>query len=135
MKAAIQIAAALALGLMLPGCDSIPTRPPASSFFVARLQDCKGETYIPPRENFAPGEVAALVCINYAGRTVTLRVNNISTGAISWNRTEYLPVGRTKCWWSLNTLPGGTYRAEILDGGTLLQSYNFEIARPTPSPR
>ncbi len=132
MKPVCCIAVAVGLALTLTACDTIPTRPPASSFFAARLQDCKAGTYIPSREIFAPGEVPALVCLNYAGRTVTLRVNNVSSGAIFWNHTEYLPVDRTSAWWSLKTLPAGTYKAEILEGGTLLQGYNFEIARPTP---
>ena len=71
-------AISLGLAFVLAGCNIIPSRPPASSFFAARLQDCKPEAEIPPWDNFAAGEVPALVLVNYAGRTVTIRVNGIA---------------------------------------------------------
>jgi hypothetical protein len=135
MKAFCRVAISLGLVLVLTACESIPAPPPGSSFYAARLQDCKPGTHIPACDNFAAGEVPAIVCVNYAGRTVTIRVNNVTTGAISWNETEYIPQDRTTAWWSLKVLPAGTYNAEILTGGTFLQSYNFEMKRPNPSRR
>jgi hypothetical protein len=126
---------ALVLLLVLAGCEAINAPPPASAFFVARLQDCKPGATIPSCENFVAGEEPAVVCVNYQRQTVTVRVNNVTTGAISWNRTEYIPQDRTTCWWSLKVLPAGTYKAEVFTGGTFLRSYTFNIARPAPRKR
>jgi len=122
------------LALALMGCNIIPTRPPASSFFAARLQDCKPEAVISPRDNFAAGEVPAIVLVNYAGRTVTIRVSNIA-GVMLWNNTVYVPQDRPAAWWSLEALPTGAYKAELVMEGTFLQSCRFEVNNPTPTRR
>jgi hypothetical protein len=137
MKAVRRIAVSLGLVLLLAlvGCDTIPTAPADSSFFAARLQDCKPGAFIPPRDHFAAGEVPALVCVNYPGRTVTIRVLNTTSSALCWNNTEYIPRDRETVWWSLKALPSGTYKAEISMGGTFLRSCQFEILRPAPARR
>lgn len=119
----------LPLILLLTGCEAVNAPPPASAFFIARLQDCKTGVPIPQSDNFAPGEVPAAVFVNYHGQTVTVRVHNVNSGAISWNKTEYIPQDRTTGWWSLQALPGGAYKAEMLVGGIMVQSYNFSIAK------
>ena len=125
----------LLLILVLTGCEAVPAPPPASAFFVARLQDCKPGDVIPARESFAPGEVPAAVFINYAGQTITVRVNNVTSGAISFNKTDYIPRDRTTAGGVSRPLPPGTYKAEILTGGTFLRSYNFSLAKPVPKKR
>ena len=130
----IAVSLGLALVVALIGCESVPAPPAGSSFFVARLQDCKPDTSIPACNHFAAGEVPAAVCINHGGRTVTIRVD-ITTGATSWSLTELIPTGRTTVWWGLKNLPAGTYKAEIRMGGTFLQSYHFEILKPAPGRR
>ena len=134
MTAVRWIAISLGLAFVLAGCDTIPTRPPASSFFAARLQDCKPEAEIAPWDNFAAGEVPAIVLVNYAGRTVTIRVNDVS-GSMVWFDTVYVPQGRATAWWSLETLPTGLYKADLVMEGTLLQSCSFEVNNPTPRRR
>ena len=128
------IAISLGLAFVLAGCNIIPARPPAGSFFAARLQDCKPEAEIPPRDNFAAGEVPAIVLVNYAGRTVTIRVNT-AAGAMFWFDTVYVPQDRTTAWWSLETLPTGLYKAELVMEGTFLQSCSFAVNNPTPRRR
>ncbi len=135
MQAVRWIGISLGLALALTGCGIIPTRPPASSFFVARLQDCKSEAPIPPRDKFAAGEVPAIVLVNYAGRTVTIRVNDAISGAMFWHNTGYLPQDRATAWWSLKTLPTGTYKAELVMGGTVLQTCEFEVNNPVSKGR
>ena len=134
MTAVRWIAISLGVAFVLAGCNIIPTRPPASSFFVARLQDCKSEAEIPSWDNFAAGEVPALVLVNYAGRTVTIRVNDVS-GSMVWFDTVYVPQGRATAWWSLETLPTGLYKAELVMEGTLLQTVGFGVNNPTPTRR
>jgi hypothetical protein len=134
MKTVRWIAISLGLAFVLAGCNIIPTRPPASSFFAARLQDCKPEAEIPPRDNFAAGEVPAIVLVNYAGRTVTIRVNDV-TGAMFWFNTVNVPQDRATAWWSLETLPTGLYKAELVMEGTLLQTCDFGVNNPTPRRR
>jgi len=134
MTAARWFAISLGLAFVLAGCNIIPTRPPASSFFAARLQDCKPGTEIPPRDNFAAGEVPAIVLVNYAGRTVTIRVNDVA-GATFWFDTVYVPQDRVTAWWSLETLPTGLYKAELVMEGTILQTCGFGVNNPTPRQR
>ncbi len=129
------IALSLGLALTLTGCNIIPTRPPASDFFAARLQDCKPGAEIPPRDNFPAGDVPAIVLVNYAGRTVTIRVNGAIGGAMFWNHTAYVAQGRATAWWSLESLPTGTYKAELWMGGTFLQSCEFAVDNPAPGRR
>lgn len=126
------IAMGLGLVLAFTGCDIIPTRPPASGFFAACLKECKPGAEIPPRDNFAAGEVPAIVLVNYAGRTVTIRVSDAVTGTMFWNKTVYLPEDSATAWWSLSTLPAGTYKAALVMGGSLLQTCDFEVDNPTP---
>ena len=83
MTAVRWVAISLGVAFVLAGCNIIPTRPPASSFFVARMQDCKSEAEIPSWDNFAAGEVPALVLVNYAGRSVPIRVNGVG-GVMVW---------------------------------------------------
>jgi hypothetical protein len=124
------------LGLaVLTGCEIIPTRPPASSFFAARLQDCKPGAEIPPRDKFAAGEVPAIVLVNYAGRTVTIRVNDAITGRTFYNNTVYVPQDRAMAWWSINNLVTGSYKAELVMEGTRLQTCDFAVDNPTPERR
>ena len=134
MTAARWIAISLGLAFVLAGCNIIPTRPPASRFFTARLQDCKPEAEIPPRDNFAAGEVPAIVLVNYAGRTVTIRVNDVA-GAMFWFDTVAVPQDRATAWWSLETLPTGLYKAELVMEGTLLQTCDFGVKNSTPRRR
>ena len=134
MTAVRWIAISLGLAFVLAGCNIIPTRPPAGSFFAARLQDCKPEAEIPPWDNFAAGEVPAIVLVNYAGRTVTIRVIGVG-GAMHWFNTVYVPQDRVTAWWSLETLPTGVYKAELVMEGTLLQTCGFAVNNPTPRRR
>ncbi len=134
MTAVRWVAISLGLAFVLAGCNIIPTRPDASRFFVARLQDCKPDAEIPPRDNFVAGEVPAIVLVNYAGRTVTIRVKNFA-GAMVWFDTVYVPQDRATAWWSLETLPAGLYEAELVMEGTLLQSCSFQVNNPTPRRR
>ncbi len=125
----------MGFALAVTGCNIIPTRPEGGHFFAARLQDCKPGGEIPRRDQFGAGEVPAIVVMNYEGRTVTIRVNDAVTGGIFWNNTLYLPQDQTTAWWSLKTLPTGAYTAELLMGGTLLQTCNFHIENPAPGLR
>ena len=134
MTAVRWIAISLGLAFVLAGCNIIPTRPPGSSFFAARLQDCKSKAEIPPRNNFAAGEVPAIVLVNYAGRTVTIRVNDVG-GAMVWFDTVYVPQAGATAWWSLETLPAGLYKADLVMEGTLLQTCSFQVNNPTPRRR
>ncbi len=128
------IVISLGLAFVLAGCNIIPTRPPGSAFFAARLQDCKPKAEIPPRDHFAAGEVPAIVLVNYAGRTVTIRVNDVS-GVMVWFDTVYVPQEDATAWWSLKTLPTGLYKADLVMEGTVLQSCSFEVNNPTPRRR
>jgi hypothetical protein len=134
MTAVRWIVVSLCLAVFM-GCEIIPTRPPASNFFVARLQDCKLGAEIPPRDQFAAGEVPTLVVVNYAGRTVTIRVNDAITGRSFYNNTVYVPQDRPTAWWSINNLPTGSYKAELVMEGTLLQTCEFAVDNPTPARR
>ncbi len=126
------IAMGLGLVLTLTGCNIIPSRPAGSGFFAARLQDCKPGAEIPPRDHFAPGDVPAMVLVNYGGRTVTIRVTDLVTGTIFYNNTVYVPQDRATSWWSVKTLVAGTYRAELLLEGTHLQTCEFAVNSPVP---
>jgi hypothetical protein len=135
MTAVPWIAVGLGLALGLTGCNIIPSRPPGGRFFAARAQDCKPGAEIPYRDNFAAGEVPAMVLVNYAGRTVTIRVNDAITGTMFYNNTVYVPENRTTVWWNVETLITGTYEAELLMGGTLVQTCHFAVNNPTPRRR
>ncbi len=128
-------AASLGVALALTGCNIIPSRPPGSSFFAARVQDCKPGAVIPARDHFAAGDVPAMVLVNYAGRTVTIRVTDAVTGTIFYNNTVYVPQDRTTAWWSVKTLLTGTYKAELLMEGSFLQSCTFAVDSPSAKPR
>ena len=128
------IGISLGLAFVLAGCNIIPTRPSGSRFFAARLQDCKPKAEIHPRNNFAAGEVPAIVLVNYAGRTVTIRVNDVS-GAMVWFDTVYVPQTGATAWCSLETLSTGLYKADLVMEGILLQSCSFEVNNPTPRRR
>ncbi len=120
--------------LALTGCEELKGPSSDNGLFSARLQDCK-PGYIPPCDNFGPGDIPAIIFGHNNGRTITVRVYNIHNGAIVWNNTEYIPRDSTTNWWSLKTLPGGEYKAELLAGNTLLQSYNFNIVKASARKR
>jgi hypothetical protein len=134
MKAVRWNVAVLGLAVLM-GCEIIPTRPPASSFFVARLQDCKVGAVIPPRDHFAAGEVPTVVLVNYAGRTVTIQVSDATTGRSVYNNTVYVPQDRPTVWWSITNLLTGSYKAELVMEGTRLQTCEFAVDNPTPARR
>ena len=96
------------------------------------FHNCKPKAEIPPRDHFAAGEVPAIVLVNYAGRTVTIRVNDVG-GAMVWFDTVYVPQEGAAAWWSLETLPAGLYKADLVMEGTLLQSCSFQVNNLTPS--
>ena len=114
--------------LALTACEEVKGPMPNSGLYVARLQDCK-PGYIPARDAFGPGEIPAIVLDNYSGLTVTLRVSDIVSGGMVWNNTVYIPRDRATNWWSLKVLPSGAYRAELLLGNTLRQSYDFNVTK------
>lgn len=123
----------MGLLLVITACQEVTGPIPNSGLYVARLQDCK-PGYIPPRDAFGPGETPAVVLDNYSGLTVTLRVTDIVSGGIVWNNTLLIPRDRATNWWSLKVLPSGVYRAELLLGNTLRQSYDFNVTK-APAPQ
>jgi hypothetical protein len=79
--------------------------------------------------------VPAVVLVNYASRTVTIRVNDALTGRSFYNNTVYVPQDRATAWWSINNLPTGSYKAELVMEGTLLQTCEFAVDNPVPARR
>lgn len=134
MRTLLSIVALIGLGLFVTSCEELKGPSANNGLFMARLQDCK-DGYIPSTDNFGPGEAPAVVFSNYNGLTVTVRVYDQHSGGIVWNRTEYIPRDRPLNWWSLKTLPSGAYKAELLTGNTLRQSYNFNVARAASKTR
>jgi hypothetical protein len=123
-----RLGAFLGLFLVMTGCEELKGPSADHGLFAARLQDCK-PGYIPPRDNFGPGETPAIIFGFQNGRTVTVRITDLNNGGIVWNNTAYIPRDNITNWWSLKALPGGVYKAELLAGNTLLQSYNFNVAK------
>ncbi len=107
---------------------------PNNGLYIARLQDCKpGE--IPACDNFKPGETPAAVVYFLPGQTVTVRVTSLDNGSIVFNETGYLPRNRMTNCWAIKGLTGGSYKAELLTGNTLRQSFNFSVAEPPAKAR
>ncbi len=119
---------ALLLLLALVGCEELKGPSADHGLFAARLQDCK-PGFIPPADNFGPGETPAIVFGVQNGRTVTVRITDVNTGATVWCNTAFIPRDNTTNWWSLKLLPSGAYKAELLAGNLLLQSYNFNVTK------
>ncbi len=124
----------LVLVVALSGCEELKGPSADHGLFAARLQDCK-PGYIPPCDNFGPGETPAIVFGYFNGRTITVRITDLNNGNMAWNNTAYIPQDNVTNWWSLRILPGGAYKAELLAGNTLLQSYNFNVAKAAPKRR
>jgi len=118
----------LVILVVITGCAELTGPSADHGLFAARLQDCK-PGYIPPRDNFGPGETPAIVYGFQNGRTVTVRITDVNNGGIVWNNTAYIPRDNRTNWWSLKVLPSGAYKAELLEGNTLLQSYNFNVSK------
>lgn len=117
------------LGLLaVLGCEELKGPSDDHGLFAARLEDCK-PGYIPPTDHFGPGETPAIVYGIQNGRTVTVRVTDVNNGQMVWCNTAYIPRDNTTNWWSLKILPSGAYKAELLAGNTLLQSYNFNVTK------
>ena len=124
----------LALFLAITGCAELKGPSADHGLFAAKLQDCK-PGYIPPCDTFGPGEIPAIVFGFQNGRTVTVRITEINNGNIAWNNTAYVPRDNTTNWWSLKSLPSGAYKAELLEGNTLLQSCNFNVTKTSAGKR
>ncbi len=124
----------LCLALAMTACEELKGPSADNGLFTARLQDCK-PGFIPARDSFGPGETPAVIFGYNNGRTVTVRVYDIHNGAIVWNNTAYIPRDNVTNWWSLKTLPSGAYKAELLAGNTLLQSYNFNVSKAAAKKR
>lgn len=120
----------LLFGLLfvITGCEELKGPSTDAGLFTARLQDCK-PGFIPPCDNFGPGDIPAVIYGYNNGRTITVRIYNIHNAGIVWNNTAYIPRDNVTNWWSLKTLPSGDYKAELLAGNTLLQSYNFNVIK------
>jgi hypothetical protein len=112
--------------LALAGCAELGAPSPGNGLFMAKLQDCK-PGFIPTCDNFGPGEIPAVVFVNYNELTITIRVTSQTTAGIVWNKTDYIPRDQTTGWWALKKLPSGAYKAELFLGGTLRQSFKFNV--------
>ena len=114
--------------MTVTSCEEMTGARPHNGLYIARLQDCKlGD--IAACDNFNPGETPAAVVYCAPGQTVTVRVSSLDNGSIVFNETNYLPTDRMTNWWAIKGLTGGSYKAELLTGNTLRQSFHFSVAK------
>lgn len=111
----------LSLSTLITGCATT-TYP---SLWVTPRQYA-GTQYV-PQATFGPSETPT-VCVQYPGKTVTVKLINLGTNAVERTHTKYSPEG-TMVWFSYTDLPQGSYRAEVYISGVLEEAVSFTVER------
>jgi hypothetical protein len=107
--------------VFMSGCAAIP-----QDIHMSRQVDVKAGNYSMRVDQYAAGEIPAVVVTGCGGHNVTVRLIELSTGNVVKTYKDYVPEYWTKWWW-FNDLPKGSYEAVLIIEGDTKASVKFKI--------
>jgi hypothetical protein len=103
------------------GCAAVP-----QDIHMSRQVDVKAGNYTMRVDQYAAGEIPAVVVTGCGGHNVTVRIIDLSKGNVVKTYKDYVPENWTKWWW-FNDLPKGSYEAILIIEGDTKASVKFKI--------
>jgi hypothetical protein len=103
------------------GCAAIP-----QDIHMSRQADAKAGNFNIVADQYAAGEIPAVVVTGCGGHNVTVRISDLSTGNVVKTYKDYVPENWTKWWW-FNDLSKGSYEAVLIIEGDTKASVKFKI--------
>ncbi len=110
--------------VFMSGCAADP-----QDIHMSRQVDVKAGNYTMRVDQYAAGEIPAVVVTGCGGHNVTVRISDLSTGNVVKTYKDYVPENWIKWWW-FNDLPKGSYEATLIIQGDKKAAVKFRINNP-----
>ena len=123
-KLALALVILIALAVA-KGCNSAIITP--KTMTTIRHRDATGSGNYSRVEKFSPGETPTVVIREYGGKTLTIRLYDLSSGEQVEYRDAYVPHGKD-FWWSFPYLSVGSYKAVLEEDGLIRESCLFRVS-------
>ena len=94
---------------------------------VIRHRDATGSGNYSRVKKFRPEETPMVVIREYGGKTLTIRLYDMSSGEQVEYRDAYVPYGK-EFWWSFPYLSVGSYKAVLEEDGLIRESCLFRVS-------
>ena len=107
------------------GCSSSIISP--KTMTTIRHRDATGSGNYLRVDKFGPEETPTVVIRKYGGKTLTIRLYDLSTGEQVEYRDAYVPYGKD-FWWSFPYLSAGSYKAVLEEDGLIRESCLFRVS-------
>ncbi len=107
------------------GCNSPLSK--SKTMTTIRHRDATGSGNYSRVEKFSPDETPTVLIRQYGGKTLTMRLYDMSSGEEVERRDAYVPYGKD-FWWSFPYLSVGTYKAVLEEDGLIRESCMFRVS-------
>lgn len=107
------------------GCNSSIINP--KTMITVRHRDVTGSGNYWCVSKFSPGETPTLVIRECGGKTLTVRLYEVSSGKEVEHQDTYVPYGKDFLW-SLPYLSVGSYKVVMEEDGLIRESCQFKVS-------
>ena len=134
MNIFLRISLILLVALIFTSCGPKPNVPgheqvsvKKQELIMTRFQDIQSGQVRPNYDHFGPGEVPCVYLNGFGGQAATIKIYNVSTGALIATRTTSISKNMNH-YWQLSDLPSGSYRADVSVGEVKQDSKLFNVS-------